>query len=290
VFTLNGYSGEDVIRLGSLVADGAARYLAFQGEIGGVGGNEHLQGCVVWNDAKLPRLAGDALQRPGGPRPHVEVMRGTLEQAVAYCSKPDTRAPPPAPQFAEFGERPRGVGRQGSRSDWDDIRDHLSGGGALAELAQTHPGHIVRYHGGLQTLQGYLKPQRREWKTEVHWYYGPTGTGKSRYAFREHPDAYQKMGGNKWWDGYDGHECVIVDDYRRDLCPFHELLRLLDRYPMRVEFKGGSREFVARTLIITTPYSPRDTWEGQTEEHLAQLIRRIDVVRNFSVNPYNPDI
>lgn len=102
------------------------------------------------------------------------------------------------------------------------------------------------------------------------------------------PDAYVKMGTNKWWDGYEQQECVIVDDYRRDLCTFAELLRLFDRYPMRVECKGASVEFYSKVIIITTPKAPADTWEGRCEEDIRQLERRIFEVRHFPGEPEIP--
>ena len=111
----------------------------------------------------------------------------------------------------------------------------------LREIAAEHPVAYIRYHKGFAALKALQIPDR-DWKTEVFWYYGPTGTGKS-YTAREEcgPGAYYKMGGNKWWCGYQGQEHVVIDDFRRDLCPFHELLRLFDRYPMQVEFKSKAR-------------------------------------------------
>lgn len=97
-----------------------------------------------------------------------------------------------------------------------------------------------------------------------------------------------KMSANKWWDGYDNNEDVIIDDYRCNFCCFAELLRLCDRYPMKVEVKCGVRQFVAKRLYITTTRSPRDTWAGRSSEDLTQLLRRIEHVVPFGDIPETP--
>lgn len=119
---------------------------------------------------------------------------------------------------------------------------------------------------------------KRSWKSEVFWFHGSTGGGKSRRAHEENPRAYWKSSTNKWWDGYDGQDCVIIDDYRRDFCTFADLLRLFDRYPLCVEVKGASVQFVARKIIVTTPRDPRNTWVGRSDEDIGQLMRRIEHV------------
>lgn len=111
--------------------------------------------------------------------------------------------------------------------------------------------------------------------------YIQTGSGKSREAYQQYPHGYYKMPTSKWWDGYDRHEVVIIDDYRRDLCSFGELLRLFDRYPLLVETKGGTVNFVAKTIVITTPKAPKETWDGRSDEDIKQLLRRIESVRYF---------
>lgn len=64
----------------------------------------------------------------------------------------------------------------------------------------------------------------------------------------------------KWWDGYDKQEFVILDDFRGSQMQFNELLRLLDRYQHRVEFKGGSRQFDSPNIIITSINHPKDPY------------------------------
>jgi len=273
-FTLNNPSSLEIQKLKEYVAD--ARYAIFQLERG-TNGTEHVQGyCSRANPTGF-----GAWKKGLGTRAHIEAARGTAAENKAYCSKEDTRVEGPW----EYGSLPS----PGQRSDLAGIitaaRDASI---SMADVLEENPEAFLRYHKGILAIRSVCEP-RRSWKTEIYWYFGSTGSGKSRRANDEAPAAYWKPGGTKWWDGYDGHEDVIIDDYRRDLCPFHELLRLFDRYPMQVEVKGGSRSFVAKRIFVTTPQSPQATWEGRSEEDIAQLIRRITFTRNFDVSQ-SPDL
>lgn len=124
--------------------------------------------------------------------------------------------------------------------------------------------------------------QRRNWKTTIFWLYGATGTGKSRWAHEQDPEAYIKEPTTKWWDGYDGEATVIIDDARRDMCTFAYMLRLFDRYPLPIETKGGTCQFLARTIYFTSPFHPRQFWEGRCTEDLKQLLRRIEHIRHYT--------
>lgn len=76
---------------------------------------------------------------------------------------------------------------------------------------------------------------------KVYVFWGPTGTGKSRRAWDEAgPDAYPKDPRSKFWDGYNGHSNVVLDEFRGAIDVSH-LLRWFDRYPVLVEVKGSSR-------------------------------------------------
>lgn len=127
---------------------------------------------------------------------------------------------------------------------------------------------------------------------EVRWYHGATGTGKTRSAFEEFPDAWVSGKSLKWFEGYDAHKVVIVDDFRKDFCTFHELLRICDRYPFRVETKGGSRQFVAEVVIFTCPFTPEVLYRNSPtvkSEDLGQLTRRISEIRLFGDEPVVPE-
>ena len=77
------------------------------------------------------------------------------------------------------------------------------------------------------------------------WFYGGTGTGKTREAVRLcrelYPDSWTMIDVSRgWFDGYDGQEAVILDDLRSGHLAFAQLLRILDRYPCTVPIKGNT--------------------------------------------------
>jgi len=268
-FTYNNYP-DDLApfqdRLSSLCT-----YAIFGCEVG-ESGTPHLQGYLQLKEKE--RLTGLAKKLPGC---HLEVAKGGYDANKAYCSKDGVTW--------EFGT----PATSGKRTGLADAVDQVKKSRPLSEIAFEMPEVFCRYHRGLEALSTTLS-RGRDFKTEIFWFWGPTGTGKSRRVFDTEPGAYWKPAANKWWTGYEGQDAVVIDDYRRDFCTFAELLRLLDRYPMYVETKGGTRSFVSKRLYITSPKAPAETWEGRTEEDLAQLLRRIEHVEYFGPEmPYPCD-
>lgn len=237
-------------------------YLCYGKEICPDTGKSHLQGYIYFKNAK----SFSAVRKLLTPR-HIESTNGSTDDNIKYCSKDG--------DFYEFGVRPK----QGARNDINEINAKIQQGNYnMRDIVSTATSfQSIRM---AEIKMKYFEPPR-EWKTQVFWYYGKSGLGKTKTAYEMCEDPYICMEDNKWWEGYDGHEDVIIDDYRRDFCKFKVLLQLLDRYPMRVECKGGSRQFRAKRLFITTPRSPQETWEGRTDEEIYQLFRRIDETREF---------
>jgi hypothetical protein len=83
--------------------------------------------------------------------------------------------------------------------------------------------------------------------------------------------------GKEWWDGYDKHEAIILDDFR-EWFPFEYLLNLIDRYSFRFEIKGSYRQCTATLIVITCPNAPSSTYDKTPEESKAQLYRRLDEI------------
>jgi len=238
-------------------------YLASYGIIGEelapTTGTEHIH--IYF---RLPDAVTFSKIKKDFPTANIKVALGNDQQNKIYCSKER--------MLAEHGT----VTQQGRRTDLDKVK----------ALVKENPSMrtIIEEVGSLQSIKTaekllvYLEP-KRNWKTEVLWFCGATETGKSREAYRIAPDAYTAMDTGAWWEGYDGHTEIIIDDMRRDFLKFHQLLKLFDRYPYRVEVKGGSRQILARTIIVTSCYSPEEMFD--TREDIQQLLRRLTKIKYF---------
>ena len=104
-------------------------------------------------------------------------------------------------------------------------------------------------------------------------YWGATGTGKTRTAYAENPDLY-RVSSYKWFDGYDGEECVLFDEFRPDNMSFEKLLEITDGYGVRFEVKGGFTYFNPKKIIFTSNVDPKYWY---TEHDKAPFYRRVTV-------------
>jgi len=105
-----------------------------------------------------------------------------------------------------------------------------------------------------------MKVQGEAEDTKGIWIWGASGTGKSRYARDNYPEAYKKLA-NKWWCGYQGETHVLLED----LDPNHEKLGYhlkiwADRYHAPGETKGGLVPLTFNKIIVTSQYRPEQVF------------------------------
>lgn len=229
-------------------------YLVYQQEAGEQG-TSHLQGYIYTEHPQ--RLVG---MKKLDARAHWEVAKGTAEQNRVYCTKEAGRLAGPF----EFGSLPR----QGKRNDLNDLKESLDAGRPLSEIANTHFTQFLKYSRGIEKYQ-LLNTKPRDWETKVRVYWGETGVGKTRLCHDKYPTAYWKTksnGSNNWWDGYINQEIVIIDEFY-GWFTWDFILRLLDRYPLSVETKGGAVQFVAKKIIFTSNSHPKEWYPKMVERY-----------------------
>jgi len=222
----------------------------------------HLQGYFEFDRTR--RLA--YLKAHIHPTCHFEPRGGTRAQAVAYCTKDDTRVEDPV----FYGDLDV---TQGSRSDLHECCMVVANEGMGAAIDQ-FPEVFVKYHRGLRAYAWHqLKPRRaiEEDRPNVTFLWGPTGCGKTRRAYEIGSDSvYPKDPSNRWWDGYVGQETIVIDDYTNSSqngLNTDYMLRLLDIYPMILEVKGDTIPIsrTTRNIVITSNLNVEALWPSHTD-------------------------
>lgn len=249
----------------------AVRYIVV-GYDKGENGNGQTEGVHfhAWIYYENPRELRTVLKQLA-PR-HVEITQGKTNQVYEYVVKKDLN--PNGPIF-EFGERPQ----QGKRTDLHEAaRKVLSGERTPDSYLNEEEANIYHQYG--RTLEKMynlkLSEQHRDWETKILWITGPTGVGKSRAVYKNYNDEdyyiweYHKSG---WQDGYKGQKIVIMEDFRGEV-KYQDLLRLGDRYPMKLPVRYKEPvPFLSTLIIITSSMTPEDIY-GK-EDNLDQLTRRL---------------
>lgn len=255
-FTINNYTDEILENLKEISM--VSTYLIYGKEVAPTTLTKHLQGFIYFQDAKSFAKIKKLL--PEGA--HIEISKGTAQQNKIYCSKENN--------ITEYGVIPE----QGKRNDIKLIKDEIVSGKGMRDIIE-----IASNYQTLRTAELLLKyvETKRNWKPEVIWVYGASGTGKTRMVYEKMPNLYRKTNSTgKWWDGYDAHEDILIDDVKdssKEMYIF--LLEILDRYDCRVECKGGTRQILAKRIMITSIKSPEELYYHLDPE-IKELKRRID--------------
>lgn len=247
------------------------KYLVCQQEKCPSTGKLHLQGYL---ELTKPMRMSAVKKLLDCPSVHLEVRKGTQEQAIAYCKKTESRVAGPW----EFGE----PGRQGKRVDLECLQS-LSFM-KLSDWVIENPVIALKYPNGVKLIkQSYDLKQNstKQRDIDVNVLIGPSGCGKTKFVFDNHnaDDVYQlntNTNGTLWFDGYEGQKVLVIDDFKGWI-KYTELLKILDRYPYRCQLKG-SYCYAAWTTIYITSNHVINEWYDFDENrnlHKPALLRRI---------------
>ncbi len=223
---------------------------------------EHYNGWIQFETKKKKRIGG-VKKMCHSKKIHVESCMGTVEQNDKYCKKDG--------DWKTLGA----FTTQGTRTDLMELKKIIDEGGTLREVANNSFSDFIKYNTGFQKYKKMIDQSLRKCfrKVKVIHIHGKTGTGKTRKAMSYSDDTY-KIQGNamKWWDGYDGEETLVIDEYDSQI-PCTEILGILDGYQLRLPIKGSFTYANWKNIIITSNY--KKLHRNAKPMHRAALKRRI---------------
>jgi len=251
-FTINNWTDEDFEHF--LELEDKVKW-AIAGREQGKQGTPHLQGFAHFTKQTYFRQVCAMI-----PFAHWEMAREDDEANYKYCSKEG--------DFTILGEVPEftAVKRMRSMEDFEDTRRLARRG----RIDQVRADHYVKYYAQLRRITQDNPQHVNNLDGDLHnvWIWGKPGTGKSRFARFLTSDTHYDKSCNKWWDGYQGQQEVIIDDFEPTHSVLaHHLKLWTDRYRLTAETKGSSASIRPKRIIVTSNYGIEDIgWDLVTVE------------------------
>lgn len=266
-FTINNYTKEDLIRLKELGESFEKhKYLILGLELAPETGTKHIQGYIQLNTAQRYSFLQKYFNLKRGDKIfkfHIEISNGTPKQNIDYCKKDG--------DSYEFGEPQT----QGERTDLKDIKEKIKENPKnLNQIIDEHGNNYQQLKYAESLPKYYLAKRNPDTPPTVYWIFGSTGIGKTRLVSRTFDDICY-VSTYKWLGtDYNQNECFFLDDFREFDLPFNIILKITDRYPFTLEYKGSQIPLNSPFIVFTSPKSIEETF-GATKENIKQLKRRV---------------
>ncbi|CAG8596984.1 10945_t:CDS:2, partial [Scutellospora calospora] len=140
-----------------------------------------------------------------------------------------------------------------------------------------------------------MKRGYRIWRPPVFYFYGESGSGKTSLIEELFGDELfskdEKIrGGASWWNGYEGHQIVLIDEFYTKF-DWNSMINLLNDSKCNLHMKYGLPEpFVPFIIFLTSPKPPEEAYnfgqnghkEDSNKRNFRQFVRRLNFVVEFS--------
>lgn len=208
------------------------KYICYGTERCGRTDREHWQGFVCLK--KTCRIPKCKEWLGGRTRIHLESRRGSRHEARDYCFKDG-----------------------GDKFEWGEFdgttNEELFLKGSRWLLDNGYQGFYCRYYRAIKEMGN----KGDKWRdVHVEWLWGCPGCGKTRQVM-EMDSVYKLDFPYKWFDGYEGEQMLLIDDYQELAISRGQLLNLLDGYRQRLETKGGHTWALWNKVYITSNMNPK---------------------------------
>lgn len=231
-------------------------------------GNIHNQGQIQFFNQQM----GSWWQKKIKSNCHME-LTANLEESIKYCMKDN--------EWTLLGSFSKG---QGQRSDLNELCERLINGEDKKTVKYSNPGLWCRYSKGLNSLAEEAEDEtlqmslRSDLYTIV--YIGRSGTGKTHKVYEdskgERVFVVDLANESFPFNGYNGEKIILLDEFNGQL-KYDHLLKVLDKWPLPVNVKGG-RKYAQWTKVYITSNAPPHKWYERIYENLNRRLTEVHEV------------
>lgn len=203
---------------------------------------------------------------------HLEMRRGTKQQALDYVSKSETF------EGVRIGNGMIDTSEeQGKRNDIEKYHELIMSGVPVNQVIIQYPG-AVRFSSNLDRLemarQEMMAKMTRIRHVKVSYLSGRTGTGKTRYMNEKFgASAYRVTNYSHPFDSYRGEKILILDEFRSSLS-IGDTLNTLDGYPVELPARYRNKWLFADEIWMVSNWSFDRQYKDEPSEDVEAFRRR----------------
>lgn len=244
----------------------------------GEGGYRHFQ---VFAQGKRQRFSTlkKKLKAVGLGDTHMEPRKGSVSEAVGYCSKEKTRDGDVF-EFGQIDKHEKEDSHQGERSDLQRLKARAEAGETVNQILLSEDGErAARYLGWLRAT--CEAAQTAKYRTavreglEVYYLWGETGTGKTTYVYENEGigDTYTVTDYAHPFDQYEGERVLLLDEYTGQFS-MPSILKILDVWPVQLSARYSNRWAAYSKVWVVSNLPPVDLYTYSPESQRRAFFRR----------------
>lgn len=228
------------------------------------------------------------------PPAHLDMCKGSMQEVRNYITKsgpkwekhkkketnlPDT--------FEEYGECP--IEAQGARNDITNLYDMIKDGFSDYEIIDANPQYMLKIDKIERARQIVRDNQFKNTfrNIEVTYIFGDSGVGKTRSVMEEfgYDKVYRVTNYDQHpWDGYDGQDVVVFEEFRSSF-RIQDMLNYLDGYPLNLPCRYANKVACFTKVFIITNIPLEEQFVSVQKDHpetWQAFLRRLHKVKKYS--------
>lgn len=233
---------------------------------------------------------------------HIESVKGSNDDNYNYIRKigekyADKKETNLEETFEEFGTLPDD--KLGNNSLSAEILEMIQNGSTDNDIIQTYPSAMYKLESIKRTREiiNSEKFKNTFRKLDVHYLWGKTGTGKTRYVMEKYgyENVYRITDYEHPFDNYSGQKVILFDEFRSSL-KISDMLIYLDGYPLNLPCRYSNKIAMYNTVYFATnipidkQYENVQHYEQETYNAFLRRIHEIKEIKKQPVSENTEDI